>query len=218
MSFFRRRFGDEVVDAGLMGDRLSSQGIVAGNHHRAQTHEPELFHALADFRFEDVLERDDASNCAVCSDRQRRCAPRSHLGDHAFELRRNHALNPFDIANYGVGRAFADFRAVRQIDAAHARLRGEWHELRPVGRCERRPQLLEIGVGRDDALAFRRLVGHGSKCSQAHELAFRRDAKRNELARLTIADGDRPGLVEHHGVDVSCDFDRLAALGYDIGA
>jgi hypothetical protein len=37
---FRRRLGDEVINSGLMGDRLRSQWVVAGDHHRAETHQP----------------------------------------------------------------------------------------------------------------------------------------------------------------------------------
>ena len=42
-----RRLGQEVVDAGLVGDRRGGQRVVAGDHHRADAHPPQLGEALA---------------------------------------------------------------------------------------------------------------------------------------------------------------------------
>ena len=37
-----RRLGEEVVDAGLLGDRLRGERVVAGDHHRADPHRAQL--------------------------------------------------------------------------------------------------------------------------------------------------------------------------------
>ena len=42
-----RRLGEEVVDAGLVGDRLRGERVVAGDHHRADAHRAQLGEALA---------------------------------------------------------------------------------------------------------------------------------------------------------------------------
>ena len=52
--------GEEVVDAGLLGDGLGGQGVVAGDHHGADPHRPQLVEALAHAGLDDVLEVDDA--------------------------------------------------------------------------------------------------------------------------------------------------------------
>ena len=52
--------GDEVVDAGLAGDRRRGQRVVAGDHDRPDAHPAELGEALGEARLDRVLELDDA--------------------------------------------------------------------------------------------------------------------------------------------------------------
>ena len=42
-----RRFGQEAVDPGLLGDRRCSEGVVAGDHHGPDAHRTKLVEALA---------------------------------------------------------------------------------------------------------------------------------------------------------------------------
>ena len=42
-----RGLGEEVVDAGLLGDGRGGERVVAGDHHRADAHRPQLVEALA---------------------------------------------------------------------------------------------------------------------------------------------------------------------------
>ena len=51
----RRRLGEEVVHAGLRGDRRRRDRIVAGHHHRADAHGAQRGEALLDVRLDDVL-------------------------------------------------------------------------------------------------------------------------------------------------------------------
>ena len=44
---FGRGLGQEVVDAGLGGDRRGGQAVVAGDHHRLDAHAPQLHEAFA---------------------------------------------------------------------------------------------------------------------------------------------------------------------------
>ena len=73
-----RRLGEEVVDAGLRGDRGGGHRVVAGDHDGADAHAAQLGEALADAALDDVLEMDDAEQLAVLGDGQRRAAG---LGD-----------------------------------------------------------------------------------------------------------------------------------------
>ena len=74
----RRRLREEIVDAGLGGDRRRRHRIVAGDHHGADAHAAQLGEALADAALDDVLEVDDAEQAAVLGDGERRAAG---LGD-----------------------------------------------------------------------------------------------------------------------------------------
>ena len=68
------RLREEIVDPGFGGDRRRGQRVVAGDHHRADAHLPQLGEALADAALDDVLEMDDAEQPIVLGDRERRAA------------------------------------------------------------------------------------------------------------------------------------------------
>ena len=76
-----RGLGEEVVDAGLGGDRRSGERVVAGDHHRLDAHGSELVEALAHAGLDDVLEPDDPEDPRCrrpCSRRPRAaCRPAS---------------------------------------------------------------------------------------------------------------------------------------------
>ena len=76
--FFRRRLGEEIVDAGLRRDGRRSHRVVARDHDGADAHAAKLGKALADAALDDVLKMDDAEHPAVLGDRERRS---SGLGD-----------------------------------------------------------------------------------------------------------------------------------------
>ena len=84
----RRRFGEEVVDAGLLGDLRRRQAVVAGDHDRADPHRPELVEARAHPLLDDVLEVDDAEDLVVAGDRERRAALAADPVELALELGR----------------------------------------------------------------------------------------------------------------------------------
>ena len=86
-----RGLGEEVVDAGLVGDRLGGQRVVAGDHDRADAHRAQLVEALPHALLDDVLEVDDAEHRARCrladlADDQRRAAGGGDAVDDAAEL------------------------------------------------------------------------------------------------------------------------------------
>jgi hypothetical protein len=73
----RGRLGEEVVDAGLGGDRGGGQRVVAGDHDGADAHRAQLGEALLDAALDDVLQEDDAEELAAVGDDERRAAARA---------------------------------------------------------------------------------------------------------------------------------------------
>ena len=78
----RRGLGEEVVDAGLLGDLGRRQPVVAGDHDRADAHPAQPLEALAHALLDDVLELDHAEHLRVAGDGERRRA----LAGDAVEL------------------------------------------------------------------------------------------------------------------------------------
>ena len=66
--------GEEVVDAGLLRDGGGGEGVVAGDHHRADAHPSELVEPLPHALLHDVLELDHPEGAAALGDDQRRAA------------------------------------------------------------------------------------------------------------------------------------------------
>ena len=63
--------GEEVVDAGLCGDGLGGQRVVAGDHHGADAHRAQLVEAFAHAGLDDVLEVDHAQGAGGLAVRRR---------------------------------------------------------------------------------------------------------------------------------------------------
>ena len=81
-----RRLGEEVVDAGLLGDGRRGQRVVAGDHHRADAHAAQLVEPLAHALLDDVLELDHAEGPVALGHDERRAAVAGHLGDDPVEV------------------------------------------------------------------------------------------------------------------------------------
>ena len=106
------------------------EAVVAGDHHRADAHRAQLVEALAHA----LLDRRRAarSRRAPASRARRRAASRPARAmpvERRLQLRRRLAALVGDPAQDRVAGALAQPRAV-EVDAAHARLRGERHERR----------------------------------------------------------------------------------------
>ena len=61
---FRRRLGEEVVHAGLVGDRLGGERVVTGDHDGPDAHLAHLGEPLGDALLDDVLEVDHAERAS----------------------------------------------------------------------------------------------------------------------------------------------------------
>ena len=124
----RGRLGEEVVDAGFLGDHGGGHAVVAGDHHRANPHAAELVEALVHAALDDVLEMDDAEREVVACDHERGPTLLGDLLDRCVDLGRRAAAVLGDERLDGVRRTLADHRAVH-VHAAHARGRAEGDEL-----------------------------------------------------------------------------------------
>ncbi len=112
---------DEVVDAGLLGDRRRRPRVVAGDHHGLDAHAAEFGEPLDEAFLDGVLELDDAQDPALALEDQRRAA---EVGDPVAlldDLGRQAADLGFD----RIDGALQDGRARRRPDTARARLRAE---------------------------------------------------------------------------------------------
>ena len=126
-----RGFGEELVDAGFGGDRRRRQPVVAGDHDGLDAHLAQLREALVDAALDDVAQLDHAEHARVRRRPPAASRPRARswstvaspltVAGAALRLRRTRDR---------IGRALADAATV-EVDAAHARLRGE------LGRCAR---------------------------------------------------------------------------------
>ena len=97
---FGRRFRKKIVDTRFGGDRGRRQAIVAGDHHRLDTHAPQLAEAFLDASLDDVLQLDDA----VC------------LGALRNDERRAAALLRNFMLVYGVGGIILPFIGIKVVD------------------------------------------------------------------------------------------------------
>ena len=100
------------------------------------------------------------------------------------------------------------------LDAAHARLRGERDELGALQVAAAQP--VSLLREHDDRASLGCLVREARELRRVGELLLRDARRRDEVARLPVAERDRAGLVEEQGRAVSGRLDRAAAHGQDV--
>ena len=115
----------------------------------------------------------------------------------------------------GFGGAFADL-AVIEIDAGHARLRGEGDEFRLVGREVAAAEVVFFFGQHDDRAALGSFVGQRRKLCGVGHFGFGDSGGRYKFGGLAIAESDGAGLVEQQRVHVSGGFDRPTGHGEHI--
>src|SRR5262249_48018755 len=104
---------------------------------------------------------------------------------------------------------FAD-RGGTEFDPAHARLRGERHELGvELGHVAATDAVLVLGK-HYNGTPFRRLVGERSKLGGIGQLLFGGTPHRFEFGGLPVAQGNGAGLIEQQSVDVARRLDGTA--------
>ena len=212
----RRGFGEEVVDAGLGGDRRGGERVVAGDHDGLDAHAAQLGEALLDAALDDVLELDDAEHARVVADDQRRAAAAR------------------DVLRRARGRPSGS--AAERLDVP-----ARWRRLRPCapGASPRSTPLMRVCAEKGTKVApsaprsrSRRLkrclasttmlrpsgVSSASEasCAASASSSSLTPARRNEGRRLAVAERDGAGLVEQQHVDVAGRLDRAAGGGDDV--
>ena len=205
-----RGLGEEVVDAGLVGDRRRGERVVAGDHHRADAHRAQLVEALAHARLDDVLEVDDAERAAVLGDDERGAA----RGRDAVDDRVRAPAGPSRRAPRPSGgpsrpRPCGCVRP-SDVDAAHPGLGGERDELGAVQLAATEAVAAPSRARRSSGPRASRRRGSTSWAASASSRLG--DARRgDELGRLPVAERDRAGLVEQQRRAVARRLDRAAA-------
>ena len=176
----RRRFGEEVVDARLGGDRRRGQPVVAGDHHRLDAHAAQLGEALLDAALDDVLQLDHAQNT-----RRRRRPPAACC--RAARLRRpSFATSVGHAAALRLDVARGSRRRRPCGSCARRGRRRSCASARRTARTSRRARRSRARGGRrllgqhDDAAALRRLVGERGELRGIGELAARYAGRRQE--------------------------------------
>ncbi|MPL86091.1 hypothetical protein SDC9_32067 [bioreactor metagenome] len=208
-----RRFGKEVVHPRLGGDCGGGQGIVTGDHHRADAHRAQLGKALAHAGLDHVLQMDRAEDHVVLRHQKRRAAGAGDLVDPRAQRRIGGAP---DEPLHRIHRALAQLPA-RQIDAGKPGLGGEGDGLAPfhalAGQGGEQPAR-QI----DDRLAFRRGIAERGKPGGTDQLRLDHAMGRIEGLGHPVAEGDRAGLVKQQRVHIPRRLDRTPGFGDDIGA
>ena len=160
----RRGLGEEVVDAGLGGDRRGGEPVVAGDHDRLDAHAAQLGEALLDAALDDVLQLDRRRARWLPSATTSGVLPRRATSSIAcVTAGREAAAQRLDVRADRVGGALAD---LAQADSPAPRSTPLMRVCAVNGtkrRAERRHVALaqvELLLGQhDDAAALRRLVG-----------------------------------------------------------
>ena len=132
---------------------------------------------------------------------QRRAALARDLRQRRLELGRHLPAVLTDPGEHRVAGALADRVAV-EVDAAHARLRGELDEL-GVLRVDVPAADAELLGQHHDGAALGRLVGQRGELGGVGELLHGDSRHGEELRRLAVAERDGAGLVEQQRVDVA---------------
>ena len=198
---FRGCLRHEIVHPGFGCDRRGGQRVIAGDHHRFDSHFAQLREALLDSAFDHILELDRAKRQHVGRDDERRASPVRNFV-HCFRHRLwKYPARRFDKPADRVGRAFANARfrsrAVGvKIDTAHPRLRCERHEggLQFVHiTCTQSEFFFRQ---HDDRASFRRFIGQRTQLRRSREIIGRNAWRGMKPDSHAIAERDRAGFVQ----------------------
>src|SRR5262249_1099442 len=120
-------FREKIVYAGFRGNGGGREAIVAGDHDRLDAHAAQLGETLLDAALDDVLQLDGGEDARAVGHHQRRGAAPGDRVHGRLHLVRKAATQRLDVLADGVCGALPDLAAL-EIDAAHARVRGERDE------------------------------------------------------------------------------------------
>ena len=220
-----RGLGEEVVDAGLVGNGLGGQRVVAGDHHRPDAHPAHLVEPLAHALLDDVLEVDDArARAAVAVLLPRRppagCRPRRRC------RRRSRRVSAGTVPPWSRTQSATELAApLRELMCRPSRstpdIRVCGGELDPRARGRARPVcgpagrsccLANTTIERPSGVSSARL----DSCAASASCSAVTPRQREEVGGLPVAQRDGAGLVEQQRVDVAGGLDRAARHGQHV--
>jgi hypothetical protein len=134
-------------------------------------HAAQFGEALLDAALDDVLELDHAQHLRAVVATTSGVLPRRATSSTCARTVRRESCRRASTCADGVGRALADLAAI-DIDAAHARLRGEGHEHRAERRDVALAQVEALLGQHHDAAALGRLVGQRGELRGVGQLAL----------------------------------------------
>src|SRR5262249_36623681 len=210
----RRRLGDEIVNAGLGGDRGRGHRVVAGDHHGLDAHAPQRRETVADVRLHDVLEMDYAENAVVFDQPEWRAARACDLVDSGSEGRWVCHLLACPLAGGledGVHRALAQL-PLADVNAGQPSGRRELYEFCFRG-ADLTAHIIFFLCHGDDRAAFGGLVRVAGEDRGFGRFALGHAWHRDDFSRLPVAERDGSRLVEQQRVDVAGGFHRTAGHG-----
>ncbi len=204
----RRRLGEDVVDARLLGDRRRGQPVVAGDHDGADAHRPQLVEARPHALLDDVAQLDDPEHLRVARDGQRR---RAGAADAVQATSSSGGACPPSSVTQRMTASPAPLRS-REPSRSTPLMRVCAVNGTNVAACGSELVLAQpVLLGQhDDRAALRRLVGQRGELRHLREVALRHAGHRDERGGLPVAERDRAGLVEQQDVDVAGRLDRAA--------
>ncbi len=204
-----RGLGKKVVDPGFAGNGSGGQRIVAGDHHGANPHGPQLREAVANSSLDHIFEMNDAHGPPVLGDDERCAARRGDALDRGADFLRHGGIILFEIKCDGVGSAFADLPAI-QVDSGHSGLGGEGDEFCLMRGEVAAAQLVSFLGQDDDGAAFWSFVGQRRELCGVGHIGFGDSGCGEKFGGLPVAESNRASFVEQQRVHVSCCFDRTA--------
>ena len=121
----------------------------------------------------------------------------------------------FEEAGDGVRGTLADARA-GQVDAAHASLGGEGHELGVDSAQVASAQVVFLLGQHDDGAALGGFIGERGELRGVGQPLVAHVGRGNELGGLAIAQGDGAGLIQQQGIHVAGGLDGASAHGQHV--
>ncbi len=219
------RLGQEVIDPGLVGDGLSGQRVVAGDHHGADAHLPHRVEPLPHALLDHVLEVDHPEGARgpvvlAVGDDQRGAAIGADALHARIDVLGRLAAVFADPGQHGGCGTLADPPGAAvgvQVDAAHPGLRAERDEVRLRGHPVRAgSQFVGVLGEHDDRAAFGGLVGQTRQLRGIGDLTRGGAVAGQELGGHAVAEGDRARLVQQQGVHIPGGLDGATAHRQDV--
>ena len=147
---------------------------------------------------------------------QRRAALLGDVLHRGMDCRRELVVHLLHVVLDGIGGAFADLPPVH-VDAAHARLGRERHKRRPHGLDIALAYAILFFCQDDDAAALWGLIGERGQLGGIRQFPDLHPLSREERRGLTVAEGDRAGLVEQQHVHIARGLHGAPGHGDDVG-